>query len=77
MTELFIHPVAQLEYERATEWYAEKSPEAARRFAVEVEAASKRFVSIPKAMDSSMTNTACISSTGFRTTSDIDAGRGW
>jgi plasmid stabilization system protein ParE len=39
MTDLVIHPVAQLEYERATAWYAERSPEAARRFASAVEAA--------------------------------------
>ena len=39
MTDFVIHPAAQAEYERAADWYAERSAMAAQRFVSEVEAA--------------------------------------
>ena len=39
MNDIAIHPAAQAEYEKSADWYAERSAEAAERFASEVEAA--------------------------------------
>jgi len=39
MNDFAIHPAAQAEYEKAADWYAERSAVAAERFASEVEAA--------------------------------------
>jgi plasmid stabilization system protein ParE len=39
MNDLIIHPAAQVEYESAAEWYAQKNPSAADRFVSQVESA--------------------------------------
>ncbi|MCI0333774.1 MAG: type II toxin-antitoxin system RelE/ParE family toxin [Planctomycetes bacterium] len=47
MTDLVIHPAAQMEYAKAAEWYAERSTAAAHRFASEVEAAIQAICKQP------------------------------
>ena len=48
MTEFAIHPAAQAEYEKAADWYAERSAVAAQRFASEVEAAIEAISKHPE-----------------------------